>query len=182
MLEFAYPNKEKLQKSFESFTKNDNLFLYFFPHRFFEMKIEPTTEQKIQLVSIDKSGEIKGFFSLRIDWNAHYVSDLTIIRFDNIKSNVFSFDLIRVLYKAFCEYNFNKIKFKVIVGHPIEKSYDRIVPKFGGRIVGVFINDIKLLDGRTYDYKHYEIIRTDFLSKTNTSSYVKSNWDNKSGK
>ena len=50
-----------------------------------------------------------------------------------------------------------KLNFSVAIGHPIEKSYDKMVEKYGGRITGIKKEDVKLFDGKLYDLKGYEI-------------------------
>ena len=56
-----------------------------------------------------------------------------------------------------------RIEFNVVCGNPIEKSYDRMVKRFGGRIVGTRKRVAKLLDNQIYDDKIYEILREDYL-------------------
>jgi RimJ/RimL family protein N-acetyltransferase len=62
---------------------------------------------------------------------------------------------------------FNKINFCVAIGNPAEKMYDKIVRKYGGKIVGIFKNDVRLWDGKIYDTKHYEILKEEFKLKEN---------------
>ena len=65
----------------------------------------------------------------------------------------------------FDKFRFHKINFFVILGNPTEKHYDKIVEKCGGRVVGIYKQDVKLIDNRLYDIKVYEITRTDYYTK-----------------
>ena len=65
------------------------------------------------------------------------------------------------------KYNFRKIEFTVIVGNPIEKMFDKYIGKYGGRIVGIGKESVKLPDNLFYDSKLYEIFKVDFLARFN---------------
>jgi hypothetical protein len=54
------------------------------------------------------------------------------------------------------------MKFNVVIGSPNEKIYDRLIKLYNGRIVGVFKKDVRLMDNKLYDVKHYEIFKDDF--------------------
>ena len=161
MLEYAHYHTEALQRAFNEYVGRDEMLMFFFPCRFFQLKIEPDTSKKLQFVSVDKNKKVVGMYVMRVDWNAHYVYDFMFISFD--QSNIaFSVDLARLVRKLFIEYEFRKIKFKVIVGHSIERAHNRIAKKYG-RVVGVFVEDIRLMNGRWYDVKHYELVRVHYL-------------------
>ena len=51
----------------------------------------------------------------------------------------------------------------MIIGNPIEKSYDKMINKYGGRIVGIYKEDVKLIDGEYYDKKLYEILASEYF-------------------
>ena len=61
------------------------------------------------------------------------------------------------------KYIVTKIVFTVVVGNPVEPKYDRLISRYGGRIVGIHKDHVMLPDGRLYDEKVYEIFRTDYL-------------------
>ena len=67
----------------------------------------------------------------------------------------------------FKRYGFQKLNFTVTVGNPIEKTYDKLVNRYGGRVVGVRRMDVKLMDGKLYDVKEYEILASDYFNKEN---------------
>lgn len=82
----------------------------------------------------------------------------------------FGKDLVQVIKDIFYKYNFRKLTFTVFVGNPIEKSYDKMVNKYGGRIVGIQKKHTRLQDGKYYDEKIYEIMREDFINKVKYKS------------
>ena len=55
--------------------------------------------------------------------------------------------------------------FGVVVGNPIEPTYDRLCAKMGGRVVGYYRDDAMLMDGSYADIKVYEVMRTEYLEK-----------------
>ena len=68
-----------------------------------------------------------------------------------------------MLIDIFEKYNFRKLSFYVVVGNPIEKSYDKMCERYGGRIVGVKRKNTRLIDGKYYDEKLYEILKEDYM-------------------
>jgi len=76
---------------------------------------------------------------------------------------IFGADLGRALKDIFEKYNFRKLGFSVVVGNPVEKAYDRIIGRYGGRVVGTHIKQCRLTDGEYYDLKKYEIFREDYM-------------------
>jgi hypothetical protein len=146
------------QTWFQDKYKYYNFFTYFL-----DFKADNDSWNKHQFVSIDKNGDVVGFISYDIDRVAHNCHSLSIINFtDNI--TIFANDLKQVLTDIFEKFKFNKLKFSVVIGNPIEKSYDKIIGKYGGKIVGVEEKEVKLFDGEYYDVKLYEIHRSNYNS------------------
>lgn len=119
-------------------------------------------------VSINKNGEIIGFIGYNIDRPSDYVSGLEIINFSNDKTT-FGKDVGEVLTNIFTKFNYRKIEFSVVVGNPIEKSYDKLIHRYGGRIVGIYKQHVKLIDNKYYDEKMYEIFRDDYIKYITTN-------------
>lgn len=115
-----------------------------------------------QFVSLNKSGEVIGYIGYEINRANEYCNSLNIINFSDDKVT-FGIDLRQALKDIFEKFKFRKLKFSVVVGNPIETSYDELVKKYGGKIVGVYKKDVKLFDGEYYDHKYYEIFREDYL-------------------
>ena len=118
------------------------------------------TWDKHEFVSLDSSGKVIGYIAYEIDRNTRNVSGLSVLNFSDNKI-VFGRDLYRVMSEVFTKHAFHKIEFSVVCGNPIERSYDRLVLRFGGRIVGVIRDHCRLSDGKYRDMKMYEIMNPD---------------------
>ena len=110
----------------------------------------------IQMVSVNKEGEVIGYFSVDLCRDTFNLSNLHIINFTDDKV-LFAKDLKSFFMKLTKREDIRKLNFSVAIGHPIEKSYDKMVEKYGGRITGTKKEDVKLFDGKLYDLKGYEI-------------------------
>jgi len=114
-----------------------------------------------EFVSV-KDGKVIGYIAYKINRTRNYCEGLSIVNLTDDKLT-FGVDLEQAIDDIFNKFTFHKLKFSVIVGNPIENSCDKIINKFGGRIVGIEKKDIRLIDGRLYDIKLYEIIKSDYL-------------------
>jgi len=115
-----------------------------------------------RFVSKGKDGEILGFICYEVNRSNDYVDGLAAINFSNNRG-VLGRDLINVVANIFEKFAFRKLLFSVVVGNPIERSYDRLVQRYGGRIVGTYKDHCKLMDGKYYDRKLYEIFKEDYI-------------------
>lgn len=115
-----------------------------------------------QFVSLDASGRVIGLIGYGIDRTTEIANGFGAINFSD-NSITFGMDLARVIDDVFCKFNMKKLEFSVVIGNPIEKSYDKMVSKYGGRIVGVLKQHFKLVDNKYYDNKMYEIFREDYI-------------------
>ena len=121
------------------------------------MKIDDSTWERHQFVSI-KDNNVIGYISYSVNRVCNYAQRLSIMNFTDDKMT-FGMDLGQALQDIFEKYNFRKLNFCVVVGNPIEKSYDKMIKRYNGRIVGTFKDDVKLIDNKYYDTKHYEITK-----------------------
>lgn len=128
-----------------------------------DFKVHNTTWDYHQFVSI-KDNRIIGYIGYSLNRSINAVSNLSIVNFFDKDKMTFGIDLAKALKDIFEEYHFNKINFYVIVGNPVEPEYDKIVSRYGGRIVGIFKDDVKLIDGQYYDQKYYEILDSDYFT------------------
>lgn len=161
MLEPAIKYKDQLEKLqynvwFEDKYKFWNGDIYYD-----NIQINTDTWRQHQFVSVFKNNII-GYISYSISRETNSVHSLSIINFSDNKA-AFGIDLGRALRDIFEKYKFRKLNFYVIVGNPIEKSYDKMVKKYGGRIVGTYKEDAKLIDGEYYDRKSYEILASEYF-------------------
>ncbi|MDP4224848.1 MAG: GNAT family protein [Bacteroidota bacterium] len=128
----------------------------------YEISIEKSSWNTIQLVSIDDNNNLIGYFSASINRQTYNISALGAINFCPKPNLIFCKDMKQFFTDLFIKFNFNKISWRVVVGNPAEEIYDRLIQAYGGRIVGTFKNEIKLWDGNLYDEKHYEILKDEF--------------------
>jgi len=161
MLDVAGKYEQELQNLFANIMFNDKYKFYLGSSYMDKYKPYESTWNGHEFVSIHDR-KIIGYMGYTIDRDANFAYSLRVINFED-KNLLFSKDLKRFLQNIFEKFNFRKLKFGVVVGNPIEKAYDRICLKFGGRIVGTYKQDTKLFDGQYYDWKMYEIFREDYL-------------------
>jgi hypothetical protein len=162
MLKPAYTYKDKLQEVYNSIIFKDKYKYYNFNNYWeYEVKLSTDSWNNIEMVSIDKNGNVIGFLKANIERSTEKVSSLGVINFYD-KNIVFSRDLYQFLVDLFNTYNFRKIEWTVVIGNKAEYMYDRIVNKYGGRVVGVKRCSTKLIDGKYYDVKLYEIFKEDW--------------------
>lgn len=162
MLDNARKYKEELQSKFID-TWYDEKYKYYHAggwHR--EYTPSEDDWERMCFVSLDKDNNILGCISYSLDRNISSAYDFGAINFSDDKLT-FGIDLCQVIDDIFCKFNMQRIEFNVVCGNPIEMSYDRMVAKFGGRIVGTRKRAAKLLDNQIYDDKIYEILREDYL-------------------
>jgi hypothetical protein len=78
---------------------------------------------------------------------------------------IFGKDVMTAMNDIFEKYHFNKLNFTVVRGNPIEKTYDKLIKRYNGRIVGIEEQETMLMDGKLYDVKEYEIMAGAYLRK-----------------
>jgi RimJ/RimL family protein N-acetyltransferase len=110
---------------------------------------------------------ILGYIGYSIYRVENYVCGVNIIHFGGPGAKggiVFGRDVLTALKDVFEKYGFGKICFCVVIGNPVEKTYNKLVKRYGGRAVGTFRQDTRLMDGKLYDVKHYEILAEDYFN------------------
>lgn len=134
-----------------------------------ELELEKDTWNKHQFVSLDKNDNVIGYIAYCVNRQLHSCCGLEIINFTD-NSVVFGLDIGQVLIDIFEKFHFNKLNFAVVIGNPIEESYDKMIKKYGGRIVGIKRDNARLIDGNFYDEKLYEITSDEYF---NSKGYYK---------
>jgi hypothetical protein len=166
MLKVAYYYNTKIQEEYQNIVYNEK-FKFFCCSSYWSFKFEDCSSSnwfQIEYVSVDKNDNVIGFLGAEVERDINKVKSLRIINFKDKCNVTFSKDLHKFLIELFTVHNFNKINFSVVCGNPIEKMYDKYCAKYGGRIVGICKKDVKLTDGKLYDYKIYEIFKDDFIN------------------
>lgn len=114
-------------------------------------------------VSVDSQDNLVGYINFSWDSDLRLVFGFGAMNFtDDITT--FGLDLKEVLEFIFETCQANVMEFCVIRGNPIEKSYDRITDKFGGRVVGIRTARARDMAGNLCDDKMYEITREGYLA------------------
>lgn len=119
-----------------------------------------------EFVSLDSKGNVIGLINYNINRDYDLAWAFGAINFTDNKFT-FGKDLIQVIDDIFCKFNMRKIEFCVVCGNPIEKSYDKLVQKYGGQIIGIRHQHCKLMDNKYYDDKMYELFKEDYIKAKN---------------
>lgn len=162
MLDVAIRHEAELVDLFRSVWFKDR-YKYWTCSNFNEdYKVNTSTWVNHEFVSI-RNGRVIGYIGYsidRADLDSAYA--LNIINFEERPSVTFARDLGNALTDIFEKYKLRKLSFSVVIGNPIEKSYDKMCNMYGGRIVGVKKKHVRLIDGELYDEKLYEVLREDY--------------------
>ena len=162
MLDIALKYKDKLQELYLNTWHQDKYKYYNYNSYWSALELKENTWDAHEFVSVDKDGKVLGFIFYSVDRPSNSACSLGIINFAD-SSLTFGKDVLQAIKDIFEKYNFHKLSFCVVVGNPIEKTYDKLTPKYGGRIVGVEKQHAKLCDNKYYDVKRYEILREDYM-------------------
>lgn len=163
IIDVAIMYKEQLQRKFQGIWFIDKYKYWNFDNYYQDFVPDTESWNRHQFVSVNKNGEILGYIGYSVDRQSHMAYGLNIINFTDDKIT-FGIDLGQALIDIFDKFKFRKLRFSVIVGNPVEKSYDKMVQKYGGRIVGIYYKEQQLIDGEIYDQKLYEILRENYLN------------------
>lgn len=49
----------------------------------------------------------------------------------------------------------------------LKNHMTKMVKKYNGRIIGTFKDDVKLIDNKYYDVKHYEVTKENYMGAKN---------------
>jgi hypothetical protein len=169
MLDVAIKYKEQLNKLQYDLWFNDKYKYWNNSIYYQEFQINSDTWNKHQFVSV-KDGKVIGYIAYNIARETNSVYALSVINFSDNKI-IFGKDLRQALNDIFDKYRFNKIDFTVVIGNPIEETYDKMVKKYGGNIIGIKRDEAKLIDGKFYDLKLYEILADEYQVFKNINKY-----------
>jgi hypothetical protein len=166
MLEYAIKYEDKLRQlhleiAFDPFYQFEQLTNY---RDTFELPKD--TWSANNFVSVYE-GNILGITGYQIRRVENAVYGLYILHFGGPEAPhryVFGKDVMTAIKDIFEKYRFNKLNFTVVRGNPIEKTYDKLIKRYNGRIVGVREQETMLIDGRLYDVKEYEILAKKYFA------------------
>jgi hypothetical protein len=167
MLVLAHRYREQLNEKLQEIAFDDHFkFLNPNDRAYFFEKLDEDSENRLQFVSVH-NGEIIGYLTASINRQINAVSSLSAVNFTGRPNKEFSFDFARFFIDLFEKFNFSKINFGVVVGNPAEKLYDQFIANHGGRVAGLYLQDVRCWDGNIYDWKVYEVLRSEFRLRGN---------------
>lgn len=123
------------------------------------------TWNRHEFASVDRSGNVLGVLAYDIDRDDGVASNLSIISFTEDTHPIFAKDLARFLRDIFEKFHFRKLRWSVLIGNPVERHYDRLCERYGGRIVGIQYKENRIMDGTYADKKLYEIHHDDYMER-----------------
>jgi hypothetical protein len=166
VLEYAKKYEDELKKIFLEIAF-DPYYKYECYGCYFErLELPDNTCEANHFVSI-YNNNIIGLINYKIKRIENFAYGLHIVHFggkDASNNYIFGKDIMTSINDIFEKYSFNKLSFDVIRGNPVEKTYDKLIINYGGRIVGIREEEIKLMDGKIYDIKEYEILSRNYYS------------------
>ena len=114
---------------------------------------------------LDNEDNLIGVINYEFYPDVKLARDFGFINFyNNFKSKlIMGKALLQVVHDCFFKFGLSTIEFNVICGNPIEKKYDKLIDKYGGRILCQRRNRAILLDGTVADDKMYELTKEDYL-------------------
>ena len=111
---------------------------------------------------LNEQNELIGFIGYFLNTEVQVAQQFGAVNFSDDKIS-FGKALHQVIKECFLKFGVEVLEWQVIIGNPIEKSYDKLCQKFGGHIVGIRHHRVKDMSGQIRDEKIYEILREDFL-------------------
>ena len=155
-------SKEKLQKKYLEACRKEK-FLNLLPFYEYELNILDNDWSELQMVSVNAEGKILAYMSANLKRAGRTIDALTVVSFE--KGNFMVARDINKFFNKLTETSlFRKVAWKVAIGNPAEKIYDKIIEKYNktkgynGRVVGIQKEEFLTADGTIYDCKLYEII------------------------
>ncbi len=164
MLDLAINHSETLKKLFRDTWFSEKYKFWNCSNYYDEHETKEGPWNSHQFVSVDSNGEVIGYIAYSIDRANDLVDGLSIINFTDNKAT-FGIDTGNAIKDIFEKFHFRKISFCVVIGNPIEHTYDRMTEKYNGCIVGTQKQHVKLFDGKLYDMKLYEIFAEDYFRR-----------------
>lgn len=159
MLKPAQLYKEELNKKYIETWYNPK-YIYYYTHGCEELDIPNNNYDKHCYACIDNNNEITGYFNYSVDWKAKSIYSIGLMSFiDN--NTILIRDVIKHIKYMFENCNISRLEFWSYTDNPANRSYNRLVAKYGGRQVGVLKQNNMTSDGQLRDTVIYEILRGD---------------------
>ncbi len=120
------------------------------------IEIDDNFWSKIQLVKLNKEGNVIGYYRAMYARPENYIESMHCINFNLKDKMTFALGLKEFLNYLINVLNIPKLRWIVYKGNPIEKTYDKLCIRYGGKIVGeedyvVSIGN-KMIGSKTYQW------------------------------
>lgn len=172
MLKLAYPYQDALNKAWQACVFSEKYQFYNFGNSWvYKFSLDDNSWDNLQMVSVGKNDDILGYLGASIDRYSNKVSNIGAINFGEL-SVTFSKDFYQFLTELFTKHHFRKVEWRVVVGNPAEQMYDKIVDKYGGRIIGIRRESTITADGVLRDEKEYELSQENFYARIGGDRHV----------
>ena len=161
MLRPAILYKDIIPKLYQSIWFNEKYKYYNYSTTWHTFSIDEKTNDWHEFVSVDSEGNIIGYIHYYVNRTTLCCNRFGAINFTD--NPLFGRDVLKVIEDIFEHFNFHKLQFSVVIGNPVEKTYDKLCKKYGGRILCIEKDETKLEDNKYYDVKRYEILRDEYM-------------------
>lgn len=138
----------------------------------FSLTDNPGDYQKYAFAVLNNNDELIGCIKYSVDNEMRVAQWFGAINFSEDKLT-FGKALRQVIEDCFLKFGMEVVEWNVICGNPVERSYDRMCERLGGRIIGIRRNRAKDMAGNVHDDKSYEILREDFLQAFGKYNHMK---------
>lgn len=172
MIKNAIPYEEIIRTKFYDIWYDPEYEYYFDSDYRFDFNINRDGNAGRDFVSMDSEDNVLGYINYSMDPEIKLAYKLGAINFSKNKLT-FGLDLRQVIDDIFMKFGMSTLEFSVICGNPVEKSYDRIVQRLGGKILCIRHNRAKDLYGNIHNDKLYEITREEYLKAAYTKNFKK---------
>jgi len=164
VLEYAKKHELKLRELFLDIAFDPfYMYMHNYPYRE-DFELPKNTVDQNCFVSIWKD-QIIGYIEYQIGRYENKVYGFYAVHFGKEHPYIFGKDLITSVRDIFEKYGLNKVNFAVVIGNPVEKTYDKLINKYGGRLLGIWKQECRLIDGKLYDMKDYELLADEYFKK-----------------
>lgn len=112
---------------------------------------------------LNHDNKLIGYMGYHIDHETNMATNFGAINFsDDIAT--FGAALKQCIDDIFIKFGMNRLEFSVVVGNPAEKGYDKLINRYGGRILCTRRQVAKDMAGNLKDDKSYELMREEYLA------------------
>lgn len=164
MLKNAMLYKEELLRKYQEVMYDLDYIYYSGGTGNCNLMIPENTYEKHCFASVDKNDNVIGYIAYNVDFAAKSCYNFGAISFERGNVN-YTKDLLRAIDDIFRKYKMNRLDFYCILDNPIRTTYQKLIEKYGGRVVGVLEDNSMLLDGKIHSSIMFELKAMSYLSK-----------------